>query len=456
MKRRFFLQQASYISIGFLGLSRCSIDKSPSNELFRYGPLEKDPNGYMDLPKGFNYKIISRAGDKMTDGFFVPGGADGMATFAMDDGKMVIIRNHELSPQAKKYSAFGKENELLKHIDQDKLYDYGTGKLPCLGGTTSLIYDESQGIVETQYLSLAGTIRNCAGGPTPWGSWITCEEDVSVSGDVLEKNHGYNFEVPASQAIGIAQPIPLKAMGRFNHEAVCVSPKTSIVYQTEDRGDGLIYRFIPNTPGELDKGGILQALAIKGEKSLKTSNRNSRAIDLFAPLEVEWITLNDVESPEDDLRYRGFDLGAAEFARGEGMWYGKDEIFFACTSGGPDSLGQVFRYIPSPYEGSDREAEAPGQLILFAESDNKNILKNCDNLTIAPWGDVILCEDHEDAYLRGITPDGKIYTLGHNVGSKSEFAGATFSPSGNTLFVNIQKPGHTLAITGPWAERMTI
>ena len=138
------------------------------------------------------------------------------------------------------------------------------------------------------------------------------------------------------------------------------------------------------------------------------------------------------------------------------MWHGQEEIFFACTNGGPDKLGQVFKYIPSPYEGTSRESESPGKLILFAESDNKNILKNCDNLTVAPWGDIILCEDHSDAFLRGITPEGDVYTFGHNVGSKSEFAGATFSPSGNTLFVNIQGPGHTLAITGPWGERLAL
>ena len=455
MKRRIFLRQTAYVSVGFLGLSRCTMDRKPAQELFSYGPLVKDPAGYLDLPKGFSYKIISKAGDLMTDGFFVPGAADGMAAFEKNEGKVMLIRNHELSPDSKS-GPFGKDNELLNKLDESWLYDSGEEGLPSLGGTTNLLYNEATGEVELEYLSLAGTNRNCAGGPTPWGSWLSCEENVAVSGNGRKQNHGYNFEVPAYSSIQMADPIPLKEMGRFYHEAVCVSPKTSIVYQTEDRKDGLIYRFIPNTPTKLHEGGKLQALAIKGQKKFNTTNWSGRSIELFKPLEVEWIDLENVESPEDDLRYRGHEAGAAVFARGEGMWFGEDELFFACTSGGPNELGQVFKYIPSPYEGTSRESESPGKLILFAESDNKNVLKNCDNLTIAPWGDIILCEDHRDAFLRGITPDGKIYTFAHNVGSKSEFAGATFSPSGNTLFVNIQGPGHTLAITGPWNEQLTI
>jgi len=455
MDRRNFLHHSFYISLGFAGLSSCALDTKVGKEYFRYGKLVKDSSGYLDLPEGFSYKVISKAGDRMTDGFFVPAAADGMATFSNEEGKVIIIRNHELSPNSIGLGPFGKGNKLLKKVDKSMLYDFGKGKFPSLGGTTSIVYDETTGKVELEYLSLAGTNRNCAGGPTPWGSWISCEEDVSGVGRNQEQNHGYNFEVPASGEIRLYDPIPLKAMGRFNHEAICVSPN-SIVYQTEDRHDGLIYRFIPNTPEKLHEGGKLQALAIIGQKSLDTRNWSKRMMELNAPVEVEWIDLKDIDPEEDDLRIRGFKAGAARFARGEGMWHGQGEIFFACTNGGPGKLGQVFKYIPSKFEGSNRESEAPGNLVLFAESDNKNILKNCDNLTIAPWGDIILCEDHEDAYLRGITPEGKIYTFGHNVGSESEFAGATFSPSGKTLFVNIQGRGDTLAITGPWSDRIAI
>ncbi|MEM9329320.1 MAG: alkaline phosphatase PhoX, partial [Bacteroidota bacterium] len=239
-------------------------------------------------------------------------------------------------------------------------------------------------------------------------------------------------------------------MGRFNHEAVCVSDKTGIVYQTEDQGDSLIYRFIPDVPGQLAEGGTLQALVIKGQPSFDTRNHDEQTMQVGQAFEVEWMTLEDIDPLEDDLRLRGHKDGAAVFARGEGMWYGNDEVYFACTSGGQAKQGQVFKYVPSPAEGTAGEAEQPGQLVLFAEPNDSELCKNCDNLTVAPWGDVVLVEDHSDSYMRGITPEGKIYNIARNIGSDSEMAGVCFSPSGKTLFVNIQGQGLTFAITGPW------
>jgi secreted PhoX family phosphatase len=132
------------------------------------------------------------------------------------------------------------------------------------------------------------------------------------------------------------------------------------------------------------------------------------------------------------------------------MWFDQNECYFACTAGGKKRLGQVFRYIPSPYEGTPREAEQPGKLELFLEPNNSEILRWCDNLTVAPWGDLVLAEDNPNPYLLGVTPEGQVYKLGKNTGFESELAGCVFSPSGNTLFVNIQHAGLTLAIQGPW------
>ncbi|MGE9296922.1 MAG: alkaline phosphatase PhoX, partial [Puniceicoccales bacterium] len=153
-------------------------------------------------------------------------------------------------------------------------------------------------------------------------------------------------------------------------------------------------------------------------------------------------------APENDLRFRAQKQGAAIFARGEGMWMGSDELYFACTSGGPQMFGQIFRFIP----GRGKE---PDQLELFIESHDSNLMQNADNLVVAPWGDVIICEDSNAPHKRlvGVTPQGEIYHLAKCVYNSSEFAGACFSPDGQTLFFNVQNnPGMTFAVTGPWPK----
>lgn len=452
--RRAFIRNSWMISVGFMGLKYFSgmpAQASSGPRLYdRYGPLVTDPQGIFNLPRGFAYKIISRSGEPMDDGFLSPGRNDAMAAFANPDGKVVVVRNHEVSLDDVKNGPFGKANALLDRLSPLQIYDRGHGKKPSLGGTTTFLFNEDTQEIEYQYLSLAGTIRNCAGGPTPWNSWLTCEETFeSKEKGGNEQNHGYVFEVPVSATAALAEPVPLKAMGRFNHEAVAVDPDSGFVYLTEDRGDGLIYRFIPNEPGNLRAGGRLQALSIKGNRGFDTRNWETQSIRVGEPIAVEWIDVDDTDPEEDDLRLRGFEQGAARFARGEGMWYGNNEIYFACTNGGRAKQGQVFRYIPGTGEKKGEEAGG-GLLELFAEPNDREILRACDNLTVAPWGDVVLCEDNDRPRIIGITPKGEIYHLGLNVGYESELAGGCFSPSGKTLFVNIQHEGLTLAITGPW------
>lgn len=452
--RRAFMRRAGVASLGFVGLHAfaCHPVRNPKEQAalldYGYGPLVEDPDGILNLPRGFSYKIISRSGEAMSDGFLVPGKADGMATFAGKSGRTVLVRNHEIGPESYDEGPFGKNNERLHKLSAGQVYDFGFGKTPSLGGTTHVIYNEETQRVEEQYLSLAGTIRNCAGGPTPWNSWLTCEEDVTRRTALTEKEHGYVFEVPASGRMAL--PRPIEAMGRFNHEAVAVDPRTNIVYLTEDRGDSLIYRFLPEAAPNLHKGGKLQVLCFAKEKSFDTRNWENNDLPVGLEVPVHWMDIDGIDSPDDDLRLRGFEQGAACFARGEGMWYGNDEIYFACTNGGSIKSGQIFRYVPSMYEGTDREKAFPAKLSLFVEPNNDDILENCDNLTVAPWGDVITCEDKSHPHIVGITPRGKLYTFGENVGYKPEFAGSVFSPSGKTLFVNIQGPGLTFAITGPW------
>ncbi len=465
IKRRELLKSMAAVSAGFLGLNRFTEAADYQNEVYRYGDLKRDPADVFDLPEGFSYKIISRAGDLMSDGLRTPGAPDGMAAFAGPNGKVILIRNHELTPEVTFKGAFGVGNHLFSNVDAEKVYDLGKGKFPHLGGTTTLVYDPLSKKVERSFLSLAGTTRNCAGGPTPWNTWVTCEETVDKGTPTLkvgqggfnwsEKDHGYNFEVPASST-GLVQPVPLKAMGRFNHEAIAVDPKSGAVYQTEDRDNGLLYRFLPTEPGNLSAGGKLQALVIRDKKSCDTRNwpeTGEPKLRVGEYLDVEWIDMDDVESPKDDLRARGYTAGAARFARAEGIWYGNEEIYFACTNGGIAKKGQIFRYVPSGVEATEKEKNHPGRLQLYLEPNNTKLITHCDNVTVAPWGDLIICEDEAPVkYLRGVTKRGEIYTIGRNrYTTNIEICGACFSPGDpTTLFLNIQEPGLTLAITGPW------
>lgn len=460
--RRDFLKWMGAISLGFTGLQAFSkvgnlLDPADEGPLAAgFGPL-KEFDSVLKLPSGFSYKIIATKGDLMSDGLILPGRADGMGAFSgSSNGKVILIRNHENQNNDLKESPFGENYKLLKKVKKEKFFDHGFGKIPHLGGTTTSVYNEATQKVESVFMSLAGTSRNCAGGITPWGSWITCEEDFKNADDKNEQGHGYNFEVPATERIKMKYPVPLREMGKFMHEAVCVDPRTGIVYQTEDRHEGLIYRYIPNVKGKLHEGGRLQAMVFVWKKSMDTRHWTEK--DTLKPgtrYAVKWIDLDDVDSKEDTLRFRGFEKGAACFARGEGMWFGKGELYFACTNGGARKTGQIFRYIPSLYEGTKQEREKAyhPKLELFAEPNNTDLLKYADNLTVAPWGDVVFCEDHKQPRIIGITPAGKYYQIAENIGYPSEFAGVCFSPSGKTLFVNIQEAGLTLAITGPWNKR---
>jgi uncharacterized protein len=457
--RRRFFQQSALVTTAFAGLRNFFASSVHGAEANAARKLETDFYGVIDLPPGFTYHVFSEAGEKMDDGLLVPGKHDGMGVFAGSNGRIILVRNHEMDVGATEYSPFGNKRTLLRKINRHKLYDAGRGKKPALGGTTTLVYDPKEQRVERHFMSLAGTYRNCAGGVTPWNTWITCEEDTSQPNadgtnpdDPMEKEHGYNFEVPATEHIHLADPIPLKAMGRFRHEAVAVDPRTGIIYQTEDRTEGLLYRFIPKEREKLAQGGRLQALKIKDAPRTDTRNFKAQKIKPGEKLDAEWMDLREVESPDDDLRYQGFfDSGAARFARGEGIWHGKDGIYFACTNGGTKRKGQIWRYIPSSMEGTAAEGNSPGKLELFLEPNDGNLVENCDNVTLAPWGDLIICEDGTSPqYLVGVTPEGKSYRLGKT--TLAEFAGACFSPDGNTMFVNILSPGMTLAITGPWAE----
>lgn len=466
LSRRMFLARAGAITLGLGGL-RTGLGSRAFAEVLHgggspwlaagFGPLVRDPAGLLDLPAGFTYSILSPAGEPMDDGLVVPPLHDGMAAFPGSDGLTILVRNHEVEADMKAPGPWGVDGSLAAKIDRNKVFDPGTDAhgRPMPGGTTTVVYDTKSKEVVRHFMSLAGTERNCAGGPTPRNTWITCEETVALKDRKRARDHGWNFEVPATEHIHLADPTPITAMGRFNHEACATDPRSGAVYQTEDRHDGMIYRYLPNHPDKLLEGGRLQALAIEGRPGLDTRNWDRhRTVEVGEKLPVRWIDLENVDSPSDDLRFQGHAKGCARFARGEGMWLGRDGIYLCCTNGGSRQAGQIWRLVPSAFEGTPGETEKPGTIELFIEPNDPGVLENADNITVAPWGDLIVCEDGDGGdFLIGVTPEGKLYQLARNARNSSEFAGATFSPDGTTLFVNIQSLGITVAIVGDWGRR---
>lgn len=387
--------------------------------------LFPDARGLLDLPKGFTYAKLSVTGQIMGDGMFTPGRFDGMGAFAGPGGRIILVRNHEVGPNHPEVA-------------------YERGKAPrgaynpmAAGGTTTLLLSADGTRVERDFMSLAGTDRNCAGGTTPWGSWLSCEEPKA--GDKLVDGHGWVFEVP-SGATAMVEAVPLKALGRMNHEAALVDPASGIVYLSEDRDDGLFYRFLPNAKGELAKGGTLQA-AVVADTANSANRDGDWKVDAARP--VRWIDIEPVEAPDDEIRHWGAARGATKFVRGEGLARAADgTVFLSCTEGGGNAKGQIFAY--SPTSGSIR---------LYVEPNDIGILDMPDNMVVAPWGGLVVCEDSKgDNFIRVVMPDGRVRPFARNAHEgRNEFCGACFSPDGRTLFVNVQSPGMTYAITGDWA-----
>ncbi|HWT12316.1 MAG TPA: alkaline phosphatase PhoX [Allosphingosinicella sp.] len=453
MNRRTFAA-SSLASIAFLGLARRAMgqdsDSTYRNQVAGYGALRPDPGGLLDLPPGFAYTIVSSAGETMDDGYVVPDHFDGMACFAVDRRRIALVRNHELMPDMIDRGPTGGARALIERLRGESHFGRDHDGRPLPGGTSTLVYDLAGRRLERQYLSLAGTAVNCAGGPTPWGSWLSCEESTIGTGEVAQA-HGWVFDVPALGP-GLATPVPIRSLGRFRHEAAAVDPGTGIVYLTEDRQDSLFYRFVPERRGRLHGPGRLQALALPDLGGADTRNWDAATLAPGRAHAARWIDLDEPESREDDLRRRGRAGGAALFARGEGIHRGNGEFYFCCTSGGAARQGQIMRYVPGAREGQPDEASGPGNLQLFVESADQRVLDYADNLTVAPWGHLIVCEDRGDGepcHLKGVTAQGRIYTLAR-LRLDTELAGACFSPDGGTLFVNVYRPGRTLAITGPW------
>ncbi|MFC0251321.1 PhoX family protein [Massilia consociata] len=443
---------------------------APVNDLTTGLPL-------LQLPAGFTYKSFGWRGDLMTDGKACPGGHDGMGVVLSRkvgrSTELVLIRNHEIGGSA--------PSNFLNAIG---VYDSGavsaTSGNRFGGGTTNLLFRDGNWVSMTP--SLGGTQTNCAGGITPWGTWLTCEEVGSDAVSASGKKHGYVFEVHSDPARTTGQPIV--GMGRFAHEAAAVDPATCIVYQTEDSsGKSGFYRYIPDittgAPGTLAMGGVLQMAKVKG-----INNVNLATMPVDAKYELEWVNIANPDANRGDAVglsgvritnaagpfVQGWVQGAARMNRGEGIWYAQGKVYVMDTAGGPVQRGTIW------------ELDLATQVLKCIYASPSPLVGNMgDNLTVSPRNAILICEDASTAAtdsfgfgqrLMGLTGLGDAYIFAKNnivltaaqlqgagklaslAGDQrgNEFAGACFDPTGRYLFVNIQTPGVTFAITGPWAK----
>jgi secreted PhoX family phosphatase len=411
-----------------------------------YGPLVPDPEGVLDLPEGFHYRILSREGDELRSGEGkVPSNHDGMSAFPGRGGRVHLVRNHENRANGK----------VPVPAVEGLTYDPAAK-----GGCTALTLD-SHNRVRSERVAIAGTAVNCAGGPTPWDTWLTCEETEDKAGtNGYTKDHGFIFEVdPADPHRSGA--VPLTAMGRFAHEAIAVDPRRGVVYETEDAFEkpfGLFYRFLPERPlggrGSLRAGGRLQAMRVPGVPDLSSVQDVGAEFD-----RIEWVDVPDPQAAQTPIRFQDFGRGGITHAQKlEGCYWGGRSVYFVSSfarrsdGSAADHFGQVWRYDPERRRltlvivfGPDTDVRLPGE--------------SPDNICLAPSGGLMVCEDGNGAqHVFGVTRRGEVYAMARNrqnIGTEQEpewgeFAGVTFSPDGDTMYVNCYTPGTTFAVTGPW------
>lgn len=417
-----------------------------------YGPLVEDPAGILALPAGFSYRVITHSGvTTLESGEFTPQKHDGTATFAGPRGTTLLVNNHELKGPRSKW-------QHPVPLTEGLVYD------PAASGGCTVVEVHRDGTV-AEWVGIAGTSTNCAGGRTSWGTWLTCEENSDLAGENgMTKDHGYVFEVDPRDRRANRDPKPIKAFGRYDHEAVVIDPKRGHAYLTEDASapNGLFFRWVPpqgfeHGRGKLrtlaDDAGVLQA-----PRCIDSAGRFvddlSRATRIGTVYGVDWVDVPDRDGREVEVREQ---FGPGEVTRArklEGMWWADGGAYIVSSyareeSPGAPHDGQVWFYDPKR-----RTLTLQVLLGVNADPDKDGAYDGPDNITVSPYGGLVIAEDGEGVqHLFGATERGRTYPIARNDLNDSEFTGVVFSPDGDTLYANIQDPGIMLAITGPWCRQ---